>query len=70
MQLAMKTCHREVVLDTGGSLYLKSMRSEIYIARNNGEPWKPFLDRVNESEWMWQGFGCRVAFSRFSVSPN
>lgn len=69
MLLALTVDHREIEINTGGTLWLKTTYREIFIAREPRVPFWPHLERYGKHGGMWTGFGFEVSFDRAGGAP-
>ena len=69
MLLALKLDHREIEINTGGSLWLRTTFREVHITRVYGAPMWPYLERVGKFGGVWTGFGWEVSFDRPEGAP-
>lgn len=56
--------HREVEINTGGSLWVRTTGIEVHIAWSSDGPWWPHFEAVAAGSGMWTGLGFTVTFSR------
>ena len=71
MQLAMKLDQREIEINTGGSLWMRTTFQEVHITRDApGAPWWPHLERADRDSGIWTGFGWQVAYDRPQGAPS
>lgn len=62
MNLTLKVDHREIEVNTGGVLYLKTTHREVHATREAAPSWWPHWERIGEREGVFQGFGWRVVY--------
>ncbi|MDH6166082.1 hypothetical protein M2282_001223 [Variovorax boronicumulans] len=64
MLLQFALDHREVVLNTGGSFYIKTTHKEVFIARNQQSPWWPRHHREGASSGVLTAFGWQLTYDK------
>lgn len=70
MQLALKVDHREIEVNTGGSLWLRTTFREVHVTRDlPGAPLWPRLESEGKHSGVWSGFGWRLAYDRPEGAP-
>jgi len=71
MQLAMKLDQREIEINTGGSLWMRTTFREVHVTRDRqGAPWWPHLESDGQDSGLWSGFGWQVAYNRPEGAPS
>jgi hypothetical protein len=69
MHLALKMDHREIDIDTSGSLWLRTTFREVYITRDQSGSFWPHIERTGKLAGVWRGFGWEVSFDRAEGAP-
>lgn len=64
MLIVLKLDHREIELNTSGSLALTTTFLSVHITRYPLDSIWPYFEHKDRDEGLWFGFGFRVAYSR------
>ncbi|QNK66857.1 hypothetical protein [Variovorax sp. PAMC26660] len=64
MLLQFALDHREVVLNTGGSFYLKTTHNEVFIARSPDASWWPHHQAEGKQAGVFTAFGWQLTYDK------